>query len=192
MHSRSLQLSLAISVVAITSACAHKVPVTQTKPSATEPTRQEPATTPPSRPAPVIARVETSKPVPAAPVVTEKTLESYLNQLLDAYFDYNQSDLRNDAVSNLNRNSEALRAMLSQFPSTKFVVDGNCDERGSAEYNLVLGDRRAHAAEEFLVQVGVPAERLTTISYGKERPSCNEHNEECWQKNRRAHLSLAR
>jgi peptidoglycan-associated lipoprotein len=124
--------------------------------------------------------------------MTAKSIEDYLNQLLDAYFDYNQSDLRTDAVSTLNRNSENLRAMMSAFPDIKFVLDGNADERGSAEYNLVLGDRRAHAAQEFLVQVGVPADRLTTISYGKERPICTEHTEECWQKNRRAHVSLAR
>src|SRR5262249_51211263 len=143
---------------------------------------------------PVVARNEApSRPAPpAAAPVTEKTLESYLNALLDAYFDYNQSDLRNDAVTNLNHNSENLRAMLNQFPNTKFVVDGNCDERGSEEYNLALGDRRAHAAQEYLVQAGVPADRLSTISFGKERPICTDHSEECWQKNRRAHVSLAR
>jgi len=70
-------------------------------------------------------------------------------------------------------------------------VEGHCDERGSAEYNLALGDRRATEAKDYLVEFGVPASQLTTISYGKERPQCTEHNEECWQKNRRAHLSAA-
>jgi len=69
------------------------------------------------------------------------------------------------------------------------IVEGHCDERGSAEYNLALGDRRATAAKDFLVQLGVPADRLKTISYGKERPQCTEENEQCWQRNRRAHLS---
>jgi peptidoglycan-associated lipoprotein len=69
------------------------------------------------------------------------------------------------------------------------VVEGHCDERGSAEYNLGLGDRRATSAKDFLVQLGVPADKLKTISYGKERPQCTENDESCWQKNRRAHFS---
>ena len=69
------------------------------------------------------------------------------------------------------------------------MVEGHCDERGSAEYNLGLGEARARAAMEFLVSLGVPADRLKTISYGKERPQCTESTEECWQKNRRAHFS---
>ena len=79
---------------------------------------------------------------------------------------------------------------MRDFPAATIMVEGHCDERGSAEYNLGLGDRRAAAAKEFLVQLGVPEGRLRTISYGKERPQCTEHTEECWQKNRRAHLSL--
>jgi peptidoglycan-associated lipoprotein len=69
------------------------------------------------------------------------------------------------------------------------VVEGHCDDRGSAEYNLGLGDRRASSAKDFLVQLGIPADRLKTISYGKERPQCTDENESCWQKNRRAHFS---
>jgi len=71
------------------------------------------------------------------------------------------------------------------------VVEGHCDERGSAEYNLGLGDRRAQSAKDFLVQLGVPADKLRTISYGKERPVCTEANESCWQRNRRAHFASA-
>ncbi len=69
------------------------------------------------------------------------------------------------------------------------MIEGHCDERGSAEYNLALGDRRANSAKEFLQELGVPADRLSVISYGKERPQCTEHNEECWQKNRRVHFT---
>ena len=69
------------------------------------------------------------------------------------------------------------------------MVEGHCDERGSAEYNLGLGDRRAQSAKDFLVQLGVPADKLRTVSYGKERPVCTEGNESCWQRNRRAHFS---
>jgi peptidoglycan-associated lipoprotein len=128
---------------------------------------------------------ERNDPAPPAPVVeprTSKQLVDYLNKLLDAYFDYDKSDLRTDAQTALNQNSSELRSLLKEFPSTKFVIEGNCDERGSAEYNLALGDRRAKAAEEFLVQIGVPAARLLTLSYAKEHPVCNDHNENCWQK----------
>ena len=71
------------------------------------------------------------------------------------------------------------------------IIEGHCDERGSAEYNLGLGDRRATSAKEFLSQVGLPADRLKTISYGKERPGCTESNEACWAKNRRVHFAGA-
>jgi peptidoglycan-associated lipoprotein len=124
-------------------------------------------------------------------VRTSKVLADYLPKLLDAYFDYDKAVLRSDAQTALNNNSAELRSLLKEFPNTKFVVEGNCDERGSPEYNLALGDRRAKAAQEFLVQIGVPSERLTTISYGQERPVCTDHNENCWQKNRRAHLSAS-
>src|ERR1019366_3772976 len=80
-------------------------------------------------------------------------------------------------------------SILSDFPNASIVVEGHCDERGSAEYNLGLGDRRASAAKEFLQGLGVPADRLKTISYGKERPQCTEQNESCWQKNRRVHFA---
>jgi peptidoglycan-associated lipoprotein len=78
--------------------------------------------------------------------------------------------------------------MIREFPNSRVVLEGHCDERGSAEYNLGLGDRRANAAKEFLVQLGVPTDRLSVISYGKERPQCTESNEGCWQRNRRVHL----
>jgi len=152
---------------------------------AAEPQRQRPA---------VVA--VTPKPEPSAEVAvsknTPKSLEDLLNQLLDAYFDYDKATLRSDAQTALNKNSAALKSLLQEFPNTKFLVEGNCDERGSAEYNLALGDRRAAAAKEFLAQIGVPTDRLMTISYGQERPVCTDHNEDCWQKNRRAHLTASR
>jgi peptidoglycan-associated lipoprotein len=79
--------------------------------------------------------------------------------------------------------------LFSEFASASVLVEGHCDERGSAEYNLGLGDRRATAAKEFLVQLGISADKLRTISYGKERPQCTESSEDCWQRNRRAHFS---
>ncbi len=78
---------------------------------------------------------------------------------------------------------------FNDFPSAVINVEGHCDERGSAEYNLGLGDRRSTSAKDFLVQLGVPAAKLRDISYGKERPQCTEADEACYQKNRRVHLS---
>ena len=192
MRLRLLLLTMGASAVMITAGCHKKVASAPPPP----PPPVENRTPPPApavreRTATVAERVEPPAPVVAAAPRTSKALEDYLNKLLDAYFDYNKSDLRTDAQTALNNDSSELRSLLKEFPSTKFVIEGNCDERGSAEYNLALGDRRAKAAQEFLIQIGVPGERLSTISYGQERPVCTDHNENCWQKNRRAHLSAS-
>ena len=125
-------------------------------------------------------------PPPTAAVPFEKRVA---DQLQDAYFDYDKSDIRGDAQATLTQDASALKSILADFPGSSIVVEGHCDDRGSAEYNLGLGDRRATSARDFLVQLGVPADRLKTISYGKERPQCTEADEACWQKNRRVHLS---
>jgi len=125
-------------------------------------------------------------PPPAAPKVT---LEDRLKEVSDAFFDYDKSDVRSDARDALTKDADTLKSILQEFPDATIMVEGHCDERGSAEYNLALGDRRSTAAKDFLVQLGVPADKLRTISYGKERPQCTEHEESCWQKNRRAHFS---
>src|SRR4030081_339832 len=192
MRSRLLMLTMGISALAIMSGCHKKAAMASPPPPPPAP-REAPAPTPEPRERPAtVARVP--EPTPAAPVTearTSKALEDYLNKLLDAYFDYDKADLRTDARTALNSDSSELRSLLKEFPNAKFVVEGNCDERGSPEYNLALGDRRAKAAQEFLTQIGVPSERLSTISYGQERPVCTEHDENCWQKNRRAHLSAS-
>ncbi len=135
----------------------------------------------------------TSPPPPPEPVPAATggggTINSRLGAVQDAYFDYDRSDIRSDAQAALQQDASALKSILADFPNATIVVEGHCDDRGSAEYNLGLGDRRATAAKDFLVQLGVPADRLKTISYGKERPQCTEENESCWQKNRRAHFS---
>ena len=110
----------------------------------------------------------------------------------DIYFDYDKSDLREDARAALQHDAELLKRIFAADPNFMVVIEGNCDERGSAEYNLGLGDRRATAAKEFLVQLGLPADRISTISYGKDRPVCTEANEACYQRNRRDHLAPAK
>jgi peptidoglycan-associated lipoprotein len=139
----------------------------------------------------VTVSVSTPPPPPATAPPPPRLSSSDLlqQQAQDAYFDYDKSDVRSDARDALTKDATLLRQIFAQDPNFTVVVEGHCDERGSAEYNLALGDRRASSARDMLVQLGVPADRLKTISYGKERPQCTEANEECWQKNRRAHLS---
>ena len=107
----------------------------------------------------------------------------------DIYFDYDQSSVREDGRAILSRNADALRSLFNEYPNATVVVEGHADERGSAEYNLGLADRRAQSAKDFLVQLGVSGDRLRTVSYGEERPQCTESDEGCWQRNRRAHFS---
>lgn len=112
------------------------------------------------------------------------------SDLQDALYDYDSNNIRDDARVALTTDADALKRILADFPTAKINIEGHCDERGSAEYNLGLGDRRATSAKDFLMQLGVPADRLMTISYGKERPVCTEADEGCWQRNRRAHFSV--
>jgi peptidoglycan-associated lipoprotein len=136
-------------------------------------------TAPPPPPGP-----EPRRPNPAG------TLESRVQaDLKDAFFDYDAVSIREDARTALMADADALKRIFMDFPGAIVNVEGHCDERGSAEYNLGLGDRRASSARDLLVQLGVPAAQLRTISYGKERPQCTEADETCYQKNRRAHLS---
>ncbi len=128
-------------------------------------------------------------PPPAKP--TRSAADILASDVQDAYFDYDKSDIRDDARATLTHDAEVLKQLLNDNPGFNVTIEGHCDERGSAEYNMGLGDRRATSAKDFLVQLGVPADRLKTISYGKERPQCKEATEECYQKNRRVHFSPA-
>ena len=110
--------------------------------------------------------------------------ELFLKEVRDAYFDFNKADIRADAREALGKTAEFLR----NHPEVKVTIEGHCDERGSTEYNLVLGDRRAAAVKSYLVSLGISADRMTTTSLGKERPFCTESNEECWQRNRVGHF----
>jgi peptidoglycan-associated lipoprotein len=105
----------------------------------------------------------------------------------DAYFDFNKADIRPDAREALTKDAEFLRS----YPSVHLTLEGHCDERGSTEYNLGLGARRAQAAKNYLVSLGITPDRMDTVSEGKEQPICTESTEECWQQNRRAHFVMA-
>lgn len=124
--------------------------------------------------------------------VEEKAqLDSSLAKLEDALFDYDKSTIRADALKVLQEHVTVIRTTLTKYPSQMVTLEGHADERGSSEYNLALGDARAKSVKEFLVNGGVPAGQLKELSFGKERPQCTDGTEDCWQKNRRVHLSAA-
>jgi len=125
-------------------------------------------------------------PQPAAPSITEEQL--FAQNIQDVYFDYDSSSLRSQDSSAVAQDA----AFLAGHPSMKAVIGGHCDERGSAEYNIALGQERAASLQKALEDKGVPASQLRVVSYGKEKPFCTESNEQCWQQNRRDHLVLDR
>jgi peptidoglycan-associated lipoprotein len=131
------------------------------------------------------ARVTVNAPPPPPPPPPSATEEELFAQhVKDVYFDYDTDAIRPDQQSSVQGDAQ----FLGQHPNIQFTVEGHCDERGSTEYNLALGDRRASAVKLALIQTGVAAGRVKTISYGKEKPFCTESNESCWQQNRRGHF----
>ncbi len=122
---------------------------------------------------------------------TRARIQDLLNRIQDAYFDYDKHTIRPDAQSALKTDAQTLGDIIRQYPEFKLTVEGYCDERGSEEYNIALGDARAKQAKEFLASMGVPGDQLNVISFGKDKPVCTDHDEDCWQKNRRAHITQA-
>ena len=123
-------------------------------------------------------------PVEAPPSANQSLSELFEQNVKDAYFDFNKSDIRGDARANLTKTAEFLRS----YSQVRVTIEGHCDERGSTEYNIGLGERRAQAAKNYLISLGISTDRMDTVSWGKERPFCTEHDEACWQQNRRAHF----
>jgi peptidoglycan-associated lipoprotein len=119
---------------------------------------------------------------------TRARIDQLLARIEDAYFDYDKHTLRPDAIKALEGDSRELRDILKDYPAYKLTIEGHADERGSAQYNMVLGEQRAESAKSYLVQVGIPGGQLGVISYGKEKPVCQDETEACWQKNRRIHI----
>jgi peptidoglycan-associated lipoprotein len=130
-------------------------------------------------------RVTVAQPPPPpqqAPTTTEADL--FAQSIKDVYFEYDKADLRPDQQASVQADAQ----FLNQHSGINFTIEGHCDERGSTEYNLALGDQRASAVKSALVAAGISASRIKTISYGKEKPFCMESNEACWQQNRRGHF----
>jgi len=164
--------------------CANKEVVKSEEPVV----KAEPARAPeaPKAQTPQPAKPAQAEPTPAAEPIKQAEAQpapapAAENAFESIYFDFDKSDLRQDARDVLSKNAE----ILKNKPALKIQIAGNCDERGSAEYNLALGERRAKSAQQYLITLGVPADRLSVISYGKEKPAVDGHDEAAWAKNRR-------
>jgi peptidoglycan-associated lipoprotein len=132
-------------------------------------------------------RLTVTQPVAqAAPPTTSNATEEQMfsSSIKDVYYDYDKADIRADQQASV----QADAAFLAQHSGINFTIEGYCDDRGSTEYNIALGDRRAASAKSALVSAGINGARIKTISYGKEKPFCTEANEACWQQNRRGHF----
>src|SRR5438105_60759 len=128
-----------------------------------------------------VAAAPAPPPPPPPPPTPDVSIDELFRQnVKEIYFDFDKADIRQDQVSTLQGNATWFKGNAN----VRFTIEGHCDERGSAEYNLGLGDRRANAAKEYLINQGVAANRIMTVSYGKERPSCRDANEDCYMKNR--------
>jgi peptidoglycan-associated lipoprotein len=158
----------------VVSAPADSAPTQATRPSPNAPSSQ-----------PAEARRPTMTPQ------ERMTLNERLARMDDALFDYNKASIRADAATILKDDVDVISGILSNYPTQKLVIEGNADERGSDEYNLALGDKRARAAAEFLTSMGIPETQLAVLSYGKDHPVCKDPTEACWQKNRRVHITAA-
>jgi peptidoglycan-associated lipoprotein len=154
------------------------------------------ATAPPAPPAPAPTAPPTTTVAPEKPFESTKpdaTVEALpadvaeINRrhyLEDVFYEFDKAEIRDDQRGVLTKDADWLR----KYPSIRFRIEGHCDERGTAQYNLALGERRANAAKEYLASLGIDASRMETVSYGKERPFDPGHDESAWSKNRRAHF----
>lgn len=194
----TMKFSVTVCSVLLTSVwaagCAKKVAVNKPAPPPAQ--SSAPAQPAAARPAAAPQRASSPSPVQRASsrmpdAATRARIQDLLNRIQDAYFDYNEHNLRPDAETALRTDAQTLALILKDYPDYKLTVEGYCDERGSEAYNLALGEERAQRAKSFLTDSGIPTTQIKTVSYGKDRPVCSDNNELCWQKNRRAHITQA-
>jgi peptidoglycan-associated lipoprotein len=176
------------SVIAIAAAgCHKKVPAAAPAPPPPPPPTA-PATPPPPPAPPAPAPAPTPPPLSEEDVFARKSLDQLNAEkpLDDVFFDLDRADLRDDSKAPLQKNAD----WMKKWQTTQISIEGHCDSRGSSEYNLGLGNRRATAVKDYLVSLGIAATRVTVVSKGKEQPFCNDENESCWQQNRRGHFVI--
>jgi peptidoglycan-associated lipoprotein len=186
-HNRRLLVAGAsLLVLSVTAACHHRAPVVTPPPAAVAAPAPAPIAPPPPPPPPPPAPAPAPRPLTEDQIFASKTLDQLNAErpLTDAFFDFDSAVIRPDAEAGLAKDA----AWLQRWPSTKITISGHCDERGTAEYNLALGERRAAAVKSYLQSLGVAVDRMLVVSYGKERPFCTESNEDCWAQNRRGHF----
>ena len=188
VHRRYHTFALWVIVVMIVSGCSGRRIVTSAEDQAFQaappaPVVEEMKVAPPTQPEEPEMRVE-EEPIAPVPETPLPPPVDPLSELSDVYFDFDQYAIRVDARSTLNR----LADLFKSEPNQELIIEGHCDERGTSAYNLVLGERRAQAAKQYLEKHGMASSQIQTASYGKERPFCNEHTEACWQSNRRVHF----
>lgn len=183
-----------VSVVALTAAlafavagCAKETPP-QAAPPPPPPPPAAPKTPPPPPPPPAPKPAAAPAPLTEADIFAKKTLDQLNAErpLTDVFFDYDQWAVRDDSRAPLQANSE----WLKKWSSTRITIEGHADARGSSEYNLALGSRRAAAVKEYLLTLGVADNRITVVSKGEEQPFCTDENEGCWRQNRRGHFVI--
>jgi len=179
--------ALVLAVVLAAAACHKKTPAAVPAPPPAPPPAA-PATPPPPPPPPPPPAVTPPAPLTEEEIFARKSLEQLNAErpLDDVYFDLDQSTVREDAKPRLQKDAD----WLKRWTSTQITVEGHCDSRGSSEYNLGLGSRRATAVKDYLTSLGIPAGRMTVVSKGKESPVCSDENESCWQQNRRGHFVI--
>ena len=191
-HLSCFRFCLCLLVVAILSGCASRKIVTTVEdqsyvpgPAPQAPVAEAKVSPPISPPVVEEARVAEQPIAPAPPSQPPVPQAGPIPELSDIFFDFDRFVIRDDARSGL----EANAGLLKSLSGVKILIEGHCDERGTSAYNLVLGERRAQAATQYLRDLGVSSSQMQITSYGKERPFCSEHSEACWQSNRRAHFT---
>jgi peptidoglycan-associated lipoprotein len=178
-------LTFCLVVTVGAAACGKKAPETAPPPP---PPPAAPAAPPAPAPPPPAPAPPAPKPLSEEELFARKSLEELNAErpLADVFFDLDESTIRDDARGSLQKNAE----WMKRWTSTRITIEGHADERGSAEYNLALGDRRADAVRSYLVSLGIPENRIAVVSKGKESPFCTESSEDCWQQNRRGHFII--
>jgi len=175
---------MTLCVLLLSAGCARRAqPVARATPA--PPVVDEVPPAPPAAPEPEPAAASAPAALTEDEIFARKTLDELNAErpLGDVFFDFDQTTIRADARATLQANAEWLR----RWPTTNVTIEGHCDARGTSEYNVALGERRAHAAREYLVSLGIEARRLLVVSKGEESPVCVEEQESCWQQNRRGH-----